>query len=166
MEAPMEHPIVAEAVKNDQDALAFLRAIARVLHFWDDLIDRDQPISDTTINAVMWSALIELPVSPFFVQNMSELRPMLAMAIINWHAANDLERQAKASRDDKMIAFVIRSTYVDLLTMSALIIGGPEWAQAHAAPIRRWAHSEGFPGYLKNLAAEAAARRTTDVLFR
>jgi hypothetical protein len=160
-----EAPIVAQAVKNDPDALAFLRAIASVLHTWDDLIDGDRELSDADINGAFWKALIDIPANPFYRKHELTLRAVLVQAIVNWSAATALERDEKATRDDLIIAFIIRSAYVDLLTMSATLIGGVEWACSLAPAIRRWAHGEKWEGYLNNLRDETAARQgASDVL--
>jgi hypothetical protein len=154
----MEHPIVAECVMDDPDALAFLRDIAAVLHTWDDLSDRDKPVSEDDVFAAFVRALITIPTNSFYAEHQGTLLPVLLNAIVNWRAANTLERGGAQSSDDLMIAFVIRSAYVDLLTTSAVIVGGVEWAAAKAVEIRRWAHGEGYDGYLKNLKIEREAR--------
>jgi hypothetical protein len=106
----------------------------------------------------MWMALIEIPNNSFYTTHRSELQPILVNAIINWRIANKIERVEQATNDDLTIAFILRSSYADLLTMSATLIGGIEWAVECGPDIRRWAHSEGFTAYLTNLAAEKAVR--------
>jgi hypothetical protein len=158
MKSPMEHPIVLEAVQNNHEAATFLRHIANILHTWDDLVDQDEPVSDTQIHDCFWLALVELPRNGFYLRNFANLNPILVQAIVNWRAANEIERDEEASQDELITAFIIRSAYVDLLTMSANIIGGVDWAVSKARAIHAWAHSEGFDGYLRNLAAEKAER--------
>lgn len=153
-----EAKIVEEAIMADPDALEFLRAMARVLHFWDDLVDKDVELGDDTINAAMWDALVKIPRNPFYRQNIGELSPILVQSIINWRIATNVERDPTATHRDLGFAFIIRSTYVDLVTMSAAIVGGVEHAVACGPEIRRWAHGEGFAVYLDNLAKEAHAR--------
>ncbi len=154
----MEHPIVEQAVKSNGEALTFLRTIARVLHFFDDLIDRDHPLDDAMIYARMWDALVGLPGDPFYARHYGTLSPILIQSILNWRIATNVERAPQATPGDLGFAFIIRSTYVDLVTMSAMIIGGVEHAIACGPAIRRWAHAETFPGYLRALALEKASR--------
>lgn len=155
----MEAETVAVAVRGNADALAFLRAMARVLHCWDDLIDQDKEVTDETINGCMSSALLEIPLNPFYREHIDVLAPVLSLAIINWRIATGIERDPSTSKDDLLWAFVIRSTYLDLVTMCAQIIGGSEHAIACGPELRRWAHAETFIGYLKNLDAEFRARK-------
>lgn len=151
--------IVEEAVKSNPDALVFLRAMARVLHWWDDLVDRDKEPTDEHTHACMWDALITIPDNAFYRAHQDVLQPILVLAIANWRIANVIERDVHSSKADLLWAFVVRSTYVDLVTMSAVIVGGLEHAVRCGPEIRRWAHAETFEGYLTNLAAEFAARK-------
>ena len=100
--------------------------------------------------------LVDLPRNQFYSDNFYLLNPILMVAIQNWHAANKLERNG--GDDDKRIAFILRSSYVDLITQSALITGGAAWADTITPEIRRFAHQEGYPGYLESLRVETEAR--------
>ena len=144
------------AVKGNRDAADFLATIVAVLHFWDDLIDKDQQLTDKDINDAFWKALIVLPRNNFYREHFHLLNPLLMAAIHNWSAATKLEREGDSG--DKHIAFILRSSYVDLITQSALLVGGPEWAEEVTPTIRRFTHSEGYEGYLKNLAEEESRR--------
>lgn len=158
MTAPMESPLVARAVQNDEHALAFLRDMAQVMHLFDDLVDRDRYVADGEIVEALWKALVTLPGNPFYRAHEEVMRPIVMNAIINWRIATHIERQEKHTETGLQAAFILRSSYIDMVTTAALIIGGPEWA-VHVGPgLREWAHSEGFDTYLQNLAREKAAR--------
>jgi hypothetical protein len=85
---------------------------------------------------------------------------VLANAIINWRIATEYERNA-SGKHDLEAAYVLRSSYVDLVTLSALLLGGAAHAATIGADVRRWAHQEGYELYLENLVAEKAAREGT-----
>lgn len=154
----MESPLVAQAVQEHRDALAFLRDMAQVMHVFDDLVDRDRHVCDGEIVDALWKALVTIPGNVFYRDHEHLLRPVVINAIINWRIATHVERQERVSETMLQAAFIIRSTYIDMVTTAALIIGGPEWA-VHVGPgLRAWAHSEGFDNYLNNLAAEKMAR--------
>ena len=142
--------VLVEAVLSDRDALAFLRMASEIAHVWDDLRDRDRDVPRETLDRVFWLALIELPANPFFRANESVLRPVLAQSILNWQIANTLE-----SNDERLeIAYIIRSSYIDLAVMSALIVGGPEHAAKVGVSLRMWNHAETPQEYLANLKKE------------
>lgn len=146
--------LIQEVCAGHEDAEAFLTAMVGVLHIWDDLIDKDKPITDDMVNAAFWDALITLPRNTFYMRHFGDLNPILVTAIMSWKTANGFEHEEK----DLDIAFIIRSAYVDLILMTALLCGGRTHAERLAPGIRRVAHSEGFELYQENLAAEKAAR--------
>lgn len=148
--------LLAYALKQQPDAIAFCQSIMRVLHLWDDLVDRDKPVTAKDIHLGFWTALIDLPRNRFYVGNFAELNSALMVAIQNWHAANAMERTE--FNDDLHIAFILRSSYADLVTLCALMVGGHEWAE-YITPIlrRRW-HAEGFNGYCDALKIEKETR--------
>lgn len=51
---------------------------------------------------------------------------------------------------------MLRASYVDLVTHSALLLGGMDWARTVGVEVRRLA--EPYADYLTNLDAEKAAR--------
>lgn len=141
-----------KAANGNKDAAAFLELIVDILHFWDDLIDKDNEITDEYIHKAMWKALVDLPRNAFYSRNFSELNPVLVVAISNWIAANDME--AAGQESDLDIAFIIRSSYVDLITHTATLCGGFEHGRNVALEVRRKTHSEGSQGYRDNLAKQ------------
>lgn len=142
---------------GDKSAADFLSCIVDVLHVWDDLIDRDKPFDPEAVNWAFTTALVTLPRNAFYQRHFEWLNPLLLSAINNWRVANILE--AGDDEADKRIAFISRSSYIDLITQVAFIVGGSDWVRKVGPQIRRFAHSEGWEGYLNNLEAEKAARK-------
>lgn len=149
--------VLGRFLRDDAGAIDCIRKLFQIVHICDDLIDRDRDVANDEVAAAFWLALVDLPSTAFYAQHEATLRPILAAAMINWLAATAMERGDDPA--DLPISFVLRSSYVDLLTMSALIVGGLAWAVEITPDIRRWVHAEGFDGYVQNLAAEREARR-------
>lgn len=149
-------PLFREFLLGNEDAVHFVVRVFRALHVWDDLIDKDKPITDDEIHAVFWDLLIGLPADQFYRAHMHVLSGTIVNAVTNWHIANTLERNGNDK--DKSIAFILRGSYIDLLSASALLVGGIDWAREIGPAIRRWAHEETFEEYLHNLATECEAR--------
>ena len=139
-------------VRGNRAAYDFLTTMFEVLHFWDDLIDRDREVPPEEVNRSMWNVLVTIPENIFFQQNFSQLMPLLKTAIWNWQAANEMERSGDEL--DKRIAFVLRSTYVDMVSMCAYIVGGRDWAHEVALEARRQTSNEGWEAYLEALTQE------------
>lgn len=144
-------------LRNHQPAMECVRAVFDVLHVWDDLIDRDRYVTDEEIMTAFWLALVELPTNAFYVQHFSALHPILVNAIVNWRAATAMEREG--DEHDRSIAFILRGAYSDVLSMSALLVGGLEWSVRVTPEIRQWMHPERYPEYLQNLTTEREARK-------
>ncbi len=149
--------LALEAARENSAAAAFLVMIVEVLHFWDDLIDKDVHIEDSRINNMFTNMLVNLPTNPFFAAHTAQLAPVLLMAIQNWRVATDVERGYSGGVPLEA-AFAIRSNYVDLVTMVATLCGGFDHGFEVAKKVRALAHSEGYEQYISNLAAESRAR--------
>jgi hypothetical protein len=143
---------LSEWLKGDLAAVDFVDALFDVAHFWDDLIDGDREISAAYVNASMWKALVTLQENQFFAEHKVALMPVIKLAIVNWHTANGLEQTEEPN--DKQVAFVLRSTYADILAVCAFLVGGRDWALFVSAEARREASAEGFPAYLDALLHE------------
>ena len=156
MNEPLQE-LALYACKGNEHAAGFLLDIVRVLHYWDDCIDRDkeQP-TDEIINEMFIVMLVRLPRNPFYVANFLPLNTTLVNAIANWQAATKMEREGGAY--ETSIAFITRSSYVDIVVQTAFIIGGPQWAAHIAERVHRFAHQETYAGYLNNLRKEQESR--------
>jgi hypothetical protein len=157
-QAELEKQVILVCRGNGQ-AIAFLDDITTILHLWDDLVDKNKALPDKEINSGMWKALIDLPRNQFYAANFVTLNTLLMNAILNWECATEMERSPQDATDE-VIAFIIRSCYLDLVTMTALLCGGADHARAMLPTIRRIWHDEGLDGYRKNLAEEYRARST------
>jgi len=141
---------------GNKSAVEFIILLVEALHVWDDLIDHDKAVDDMSINDAFYSLLITIPNNVFYRENFSKLNPIIANAITNWHIANRMER--KGDEYQKRIAYILRSTYVDVITQSATIIGGVEHGVYVGFQNRLFTHKETLEGYLANLEVEQAAR--------
>ena len=153
----IEQEAMQRVCLGNQDAVRFLSDITDVLHLWDDLIDRDHELADVHINKIMWLALVALPRNPFYAQHFLALNSVLVTAIVNWQIATDVERTSH-SDNEEVIAFIIRSSYIDIITLVAVLCGGPEHATTIMREVRQLWHSEALSGYKQNLVQERLSR--------
>ena len=138
--------------KGEENAAAFLIAITEVAHFFDDLHDGDVPLKRESIQTALWASMVALPRNEFYRKYFIELQPLVTNAIVNWRVANALE-EAPSGETDLRVAFVVRSSYADLLQQTALLCGGPEWATQVGIEVRRRCHSESWKDYLRSVEA-------------
>lgn len=154
--APTLTDKIRYVLKDVQPAVEFFLMLRDVLHFWDDLIDLDKPVTPEYINKSMFTALVKLPTNLFYQAHHTSLAPVLVNAIANWHAANRFE--AGNDRKQLELAFVIRSDYANLLIQSAYLVGGHDWMVEVTPLIRSMWTSEGMAEYMQNLEKERMAR--------
>jgi hypothetical protein len=110
--------------KHNEDAACFIDDLFAIWHVWDDLIDKDKPLTDEDINKTFMLALVKLPRNRFYQAYFAVLNPLLENSFINWLGSNKLEQNGS----DLPIAFDLRNSYVNIITACANIIGGPNWA--------------------------------------
>jgi hypothetical protein len=152
-----------EASCGNRAAADFLIAVCEAMHLWDDLIDKDKKIPDQTIHNVFTNLLCILPMNPFFQQFTTQLCSVMLIAVQNWHVATAAERNDTPDQNVPLdVAFVLRSSYVDWVTMTATICGGVEHGRRIAIKVRTLAHREGFQNYLINLEHERILRAASE----
>lgn len=134
---------------GNAQAEEFCREILGIVNVYDDLIDRDNPVSDDQIHRMMWAALVTLPRNAFYRQWFDVLNPVMMQAISNWRIANTME----ADRENYQVAFVIRSSYVDIFCTVALLLGGTQHALTIGRQLREAVHSESFASYMEEMEA-------------
>jgi hypothetical protein len=153
MDAKQEKLFIEQTLLlGDPHAARFVQAICEVFHLWDDLIDQDRQLSAADIHKAFRLALVEIPAMLFYAQNFSVLHSLIDAVVLNWLAANKLEKSKEKS--DLEIAFIVRSSYQDIVLRCAQIVGGFDHAATVAPELRRVIHSEGFDKYMAALKQE------------
>ena len=147
MTACLSPALLGKWLKGDGEAAALVLAIHGIVEIWDDLIDRDKPISAESVNQAFYAALIAVPRNRFYQQHFTALSPIIESAILDWNTATALE----AARDAEGLrtAFVLRCSGLALTVMCARIVGGVAWARQVNLELRQmgdtWAeYSSGF----------------------
>lgn len=148
-------------MKGDKSAADYVEMMCSIAHTWDDLIDKDKDVSDDDINKLFCDVLIALPQNAFYKKHFEHLNPVLANSISNWLVATKLERQG--GDHERSIAFILRSSYVDLVTQAALLLGDQKWACEVGIEVRRFTHHETYGGYIESFSKEKKARESRKV---
>lgn len=76
---------------GNQDALNMYRAFVDLSHLWDDLIDKDKPVSPDEINRAFLTCLVYLPANPFYRHIQDQILPMWLVVISSFETANKFE---------------------------------------------------------------------------
>jgi len=139
------------AFKGNQSAVDFVLMVARVVDVWDNLIDKDKPVTDKEINDAFWTLAIEMPANAFYRHFADDLRPVMATGIVNWMTANKMERSKEINHRAIEIAHVIRYSIADVALMAALLCGGHEWASEIGPELRLRSQRSDLNEYINSL---------------
>ncbi|MCX7161496.1 MAG: hypothetical protein NT083_00350 [Rhodocyclales bacterium] len=146
-----DRAFMLHAFKGNASAVEYVLAVAKVADCWDSLVDRDVPVPDTAINDAFWLLAVEIPRNPFFQAFANDLLPVTATGILNWLAANRMERDASLPHRAIEIAHVIRYSIADVALMAALLCGGREWAAEVGPELRLRSQRSDLNEYINSL---------------
>ncbi len=153
-ELPTFQQMVRDFLK-DEDAAAFVTDLCATVHVWDDLIDRDKPVSDLEVRDAFRTLLVVLPANPFYRKHFNDIHPLLDASIVSWLTANKFE--ASKGVEKLRLAYVIRSDYINVILKCAALLHGFDYSVRIAPAIRAWWHAEGWDGYVNALRAQQGA---------
>lgn len=139
------------AFKGNRSAVDFVLMVARVADVWDNLIDKDNPVSDEAINSAFWLLAVEMPGNAFYREYIDDLRPVMATGILNWMAATRMERDETLPHRAIEIAHVIRYSIADVALMAALLCGGRDWAAQVGPELRMRSQRSDLNEYINSL---------------
>ena len=147
---------LAEAFCGDKDAVALAFHLARVADVWDNLIDRDKPVTPEDINDAFWLALVEIPRNQFYLRHMGHLQPLIAHSIFNYQIANAYETGAVPGEEAGVLAHVLRYSVADVIVHMAYLAGGRDWALKVGPRLRMLAQKDTLANFLAEMEAKHA----------
>jgi hypothetical protein len=77
---------------GNQAALDIYIHIIRLIEVWDNLIDKDKPVSESEINDAFLVCLFHLPLNPVYKHLQDHIAPMWLTVVNSYEAANSFER--------------------------------------------------------------------------
>jgi hypothetical protein len=132
---------------GNADAVQMVQDIAFASHIYDDLIDCDKKTTQEQIHALMWKMLIALPMNPFYRQHEAMFRPLLITGILNWRAANEMEKTGDL--EELHISHVTRYAIADVAIMAMALAGGQDHAVANTRELRLLSQQDTWANYHK-----------------
>jgi hypothetical protein len=148
------------AFKGNQAAVDYVLMVARVADVWDNLIDKDVPVSNESINDAFWLLAVEIPRNAFYRAYLDEFLPVMTTGILNWMTATAIERESHAPSENHKdtraleIAHVIRYSIADVGLLAACLCGGQKWAAQVGPELRMRSQRSDFKEYINSLWAK------------
>lgn len=130
-------------------AVGFILSFFDMCEVFDDLIDKDKPVTDEDIVRTLFNALVDIPMNPFYAQYRHQLVPVIITGINAWLDANKLER---GSDNDKVFAYVLRDWYAELISFVIYLTRGREYLRTISMEVRTFfTHHETLEQYREGL---------------
>lgn len=140
---------VSEMLCGNQDAERLWYLFYRIAHVWDDLIDKDKPVTRADIDEVFWYLLCEIPLNRFYQQHFASLHPLIVNACMAYKTSVDYQE----ARDEKgmELGHVLRYNVANVLSQMALICGGREHAERVNPTLYKEAIGDRLSDYLDEM---------------
>ena len=134
---------------GDEQALNFFLDLSHFVEIYDDLIDKDKPVSADDANQALFAVLCYMPSNPFFLKHRLTLTPVIFTSINAWADANDFQR---GTLSEKALAYGLKGGGIEVLLSIIAITRGVDYMRSVSAEIRRvFTAHEPFEEYLKEV---------------
>lgn len=132
---------------GDQDALNFFRMFVEHAHTWDDLVDKDKEVSEDRINNAFLTALVYMPVNPFYQRIQAQILPMWITTVSAYQTANHFEKTKDPHGLE--IAHTLRYAAGNIIAYAIHVCVGPEKAKLYLPEMWKAVVVERFDDYRK-----------------
>lgn len=132
---------------GDPLALDMYRALEFIAHAWDDIIDKDKPVSDEVVNRAFTNALVFLPSNPFYQKIQKDILPMWLSVIAAYETANRFEKEKDAHGIE--IAHSLRYAVGHIITYAIQMCVGMDEAKNFIPEMWKVIVAERFDDYRK-----------------
>jgi hypothetical protein len=121
----------------------WLMSLWNAIQVFDDMADGDAPDREDLF-ACIADTLCNMPANPFFRAHQETLVPLMAVALMKWRAADDVEREGRPTE----VSFVWRAGFYDIVLAVVQIVHGEKVAR-DAAQYVMALYGETFADYTK-----------------
>lgn len=137
---------------GNQDALNMYRAFVDLAHTWDDMVDKDKPVSADDINRAFLTALVYLPANPFYRAIQDQILPMWLVVVSSYETANKFEQDKDPHGIE--IAHSLRYAAGNIVAYAVHVCLGPEKAKEVLPDVWKAMFYERFDDYRKEHLSE------------
>ena len=132
---------------GNQDALNMYHAFVNLAHIWDDLVDKDKPVSAELINQAFLTCLVYLPANPFYRSIQDQVLPMWLTVVSAYETANFFE--ANKDQHGIEIAHSLRHASGNIIAYAVHVCVGAEKAKEVLPDMWKTIFYERFDEYRK-----------------
>jgi len=132
---------------GNEDALAVFRMFVRLAHVWDDLVDKDKPVSEDAINEAFLICLVYMPSNSFYRHIQDVILPMWITVVSAYKTANQFEKNKDEHGVE--IAHNLRYAAGNIIAYMVHVCVGPDKAAQYMPEIWKEIVVERFDDYRK-----------------
>lgn len=132
---------------GNQDALNMYRMFVDLAHTWDDLVDKDNSASESSINNAFLICLVYLQKNPFYQSIQENILPMWITVVSSYETANKFEKDKDLHGLE--IAHGLRYSAGQIIAYAVHVCLGPEKAKEVLPEIWKDIFAERFNDYCK-----------------
>lgn len=132
---------------GNEDAMAVFVMLCDLAHTWDDLVDKDKPLTEGAINNAFLICLVYLPLNPFYQLIQRDIMPMWITVVSAYKTANTFEK----TKDEHgiEIAHTLRYAAGQIIAYAVHVCVGPEKAAEYLPDVWKALVVERFDEYRK-----------------
>ncbi len=138
---------------GNQDALNMYRAFVDLAHTWDDMVDKDKPVSADDINRAFLTTLVYLPANPFYRAIQDQILPMWLVVVSSYETANKFEQDKDPHGIE--IAHSLRYAAGNIVAYAVHVCLGAEKAKEVLPDVWKAMFYERFDDYRKEHLSES-----------
>ena len=149
MRAPHTHESVfpLEWFGGNRAAWDAAVSLARLSQVWDDLVDGDQPVPASAVNAAFLTTLAYLPLNPFYASVQAQIAPMWLPVVAAYEAANQFEKDGDPHGLE--LAHSLRFAAGHIIAYLIIVCVGQDAAKAVIPDMWKLIVNERFDDYRK-----------------
>jgi len=144
---PLQTEGRAEWFDGDLNGLEIFRLLVDLLHIWDDLVDKDKPVSESQINRAFLNCLVFLPCNALYQKIQLQIAPLWVCIVSAYETANQFEQIGESHGVE--IAHTLRYSAGHIIAYAMVISSGMEHAKKHLPDMWKAVVFERFEPYQK-----------------
>lgn len=138
-----EYEQVLHWCKGDKSATSFLMKAFEVTQIADDFVDRDVPVEEIDEQAMLrllHLCMVEIPTNPFYQQYSTWFIPLMSTSFTIWSCTDEWGKDSNETT--RQFGYVYREICEQMITMTAQLIGGLEWARQVTQELHQFYHQQ------------------------
>jgi len=143
MTRDQEYNRVLGWVKGETAAADFLMKAFEVTQIADDFVDRDVPVEQIDERAMLrllHLCMVDIPTNPFYQQYSTWFIPLMSTSFTIWSCTDEWGKDS--NKTTRQFGYVYREICEQMITMTAQLLGGVEWAREVTKELHSFYHQE------------------------